>query len=170
MSAGDRSPPLASIAMGSMGTETRRASVDFDGLAAVVPPAVGADDVGDLHHAAARAEAARRAAETPVRGATAAALRLGGLLLGDGHGCSTSDAVPGGRSNASGPVGCRPGGREGDTLAVSPRRTSTRTAPPSAGPAAPPRPRPRRLPRPRWWSGSAPDPGPGSPRRTADRK
>src|SRR5690606_23139414 len=60
-------------------------SVDVDGLAAAVPAAVAAHDVGLLHRAAAGAQAARGHLERPVGRPAAAALGLGGLLLGNCH-------------------------------------------------------------------------------------
>ena len=72
----------------------RPRSVDLDGLAAVVPAAVAAHDVGQLGRAAAGADAARRRVQRPGRGPAAPALRLGGLLLRDGHQRS-QDGLPG---------------------------------------------------------------------------
>src|SRR4029079_3509502 len=95
-------------------------SVDVDGLAAVVPPAVAAHDVGQLGGAAARAGAAGRSLDGPGRGATAAALRLGGLLLGDGHGsrafwwCGEGVVVRTGDRSGSGP--CRSNSDAGSVL------------------------------------------------------
>src|SRR4051812_2901147 len=58
--------------------------LNLDGLAAAVPPAVGAHDVGQLGVPALRAHAAGRSGQCPVRRPAAAALRLRCLLLGDG--------------------------------------------------------------------------------------
>src|SRR5689334_22064175 len=82
ISPGALSPPSASTAIGS--TE---ALVDFDGLAAAVPAAVAAHDVGQLGGVALRADAAGRRLERPVGGPPGAGLHLRGLLLGDGHRC-----------------------------------------------------------------------------------
>src|SRR3954453_4340588 len=86
ISAGALSPPMASTETGSMTAEAMRSLLDVDGLAAAVPAAVGAHHVGQLGLAALRADAAGRGRQGPVRGAPAAALGFGGLLLRDGHG------------------------------------------------------------------------------------
>ena len=92
ISPGAKSPPIASTAMGSMVTSRATGSVDGDGLTAVVPAAVAAHHVRALHGATTRAAAAGRGGDAPGRRTTAAALGLGGLLLGDGHGRSWSRA------------------------------------------------------------------------------
>ena len=66
ISPGALSPPMASTAMGRRSAvghrvPAGRGSVDVDGLAAVVPAAVAAHDVGQLGGAAAGADAAGRA-------------------------------------------------------------------------------------------------------------
>src|SRR6202011_1451716 len=75
-------------------------SADVDGLAAAVPPAVGAHHVGELRLLAVGADASRWRRQAPRAGPTAAALGLGGLLLGYGHDRSGSfwvqTARPGG--------------------------------------------------------------------------
>src|SRR5579883_3069353 len=98
ISPGARSPPIASTATGraaSSAGERRRprrvTSVDLDGLAPLVPPAVRAHDMGQLRLVAVRADAPRRRCQAPVRGLAAAALGLGRLLLGDCHPRSTPD-------------------------------------------------------------------------------
>ena len=62
------------------------ASVDVDGLSAAVPAAVPTHDVGQLGGVAPRADAAGSRLEHPVGCPTAAALRLGGFLLGTAMG------------------------------------------------------------------------------------
>src|ERR1700678_4341585 len=57
----------------------------LEALWALVPATVGADDVGELGHRALRAHGTGRRLQHPVGCAAAAALRLGGLLLRDGH-------------------------------------------------------------------------------------
>src|ERR1700719_870556 len=74
---------MASRASGSR-VRTGR-SVDLDGLAPAVPPAVGAHDVGQLGLPAVGADAAGRRRQGPVGRPPAPALGLGGLLLGYGH-------------------------------------------------------------------------------------
>src|SRR3954462_5903344 len=83
ISPGALSPPMASIAIGSISWGSP--SVDVDGLATVVPPTVAAHHVGALHGAAPRARAAAGGADGPRRRASAPALRLRGLLLRDSH-------------------------------------------------------------------------------------
>src|SRR5712692_9614668 len=84
ISSGALSPPIASTATGAMPDETGP-SADVNGLPPAVPPTVGADDVRQLGLPAIRADAARRRVELPRAGPAAAALGLGGLLLGYGH-------------------------------------------------------------------------------------
>src|SRR4051812_40339667 len=91
ISSGALSPPMASTATGSMAAQAIAAqaaadqSVDVYGLAAAVPAAVLADHVRELGLAALGADRASGRFERPVRRTAAAALGLGGLLLGDGH-------------------------------------------------------------------------------------
>ena len=75
--------------MGRLGWLTDRGSVDVDGLAALVPTAGAAHDVGALGAPTAGAEAAIGRVEPPRRGPAAPALRLRGLLLRDGHSGAT---------------------------------------------------------------------------------
>src|SRR5262245_10984682 len=86
ISPGERSPPMASTAIGSTEpARDRRSGVDVDGDAVLVPAARRAHRVRLLGVAAPRARAARRGVELPGAGATAAGLRLRLLLLRDGH-------------------------------------------------------------------------------------
>src|SRR5215217_2651856 len=86
ISRGERSPPMASTAIGNIEpARDRRSGVDVDGDAVLVPPAGRAHGVRLLGVAAARARAARGGVELPGTGATAAGLRLRLLLLRDGH-------------------------------------------------------------------------------------
>src|SRR6478609_6336321 len=89
ISPGALSPPMASTALGRVLTGRAGDSVDVDRLEAVVPAAVATHHVRTLHRAATGAGAARRRGDLPGRGPAAAALGLGGLLLGDGHRCSS---------------------------------------------------------------------------------
>src|SRR5207237_3543002 len=110
-SAGARSPPMASTATtgahrarsaaagSSAGAAvlptsatfsatfppSRAGSLDLDGLAPAVPPAVGADHVGQLRLVAVGAHRAGGGGDPPVRGPPAPALGLARLPLGDGH-------------------------------------------------------------------------------------
>ncbi len=94
ISPGAWSPPMASTATGRPRQTTPRAGaeavplVDLDGLAALVPPAVAHTTCGTLAwwHCGQMLRAGRL--QHPVRGPPTTALRLGGLLLGDGHRCS----------------------------------------------------------------------------------
>src|SRR5207248_800050 len=88
-------------------TAKRTGPSDFEGLAAAIPAAVGADDVGQLGLAALGADAAGRLGEAPGGRPPAAALGLGGLLLGDGH-CSFLTQV---EVVEGGPAGVVSGGR-----------------------------------------------------------
>src|ERR687894_1147803 len=102
MASGALSPPMASMAIGSIvaagatvalsvsgvpgaGRPAGR-SVDLDGDTAAVPATVAAHHVGQLGVVAAGADATSGTLEAPRAGPAAAALGLGGLLLGDGHG------------------------------------------------------------------------------------
>ena len=92
ISPGALSPPMASTATGRVASASvdgrsprRLKSVDLDGLATLVPPAAGADDVRRLGRLAVGAHAAGRAAQHPGGGLAAAALGLGRLLLRDSH-------------------------------------------------------------------------------------
>ena len=113
ISPGARSPPMASTATGSvasvsgLGRSPRRLkSVDLDRLAPLVPAATRADHVRRLRRLAVRAHAAGRQVEPPRPSQMAAALGLGLLLLGDGHGGTpTIDSGADALSD-----GARPGG------------------------------------------------------------
>src|SRR5437588_13131718 len=82
MAAGARSPPMASTATGSTAAPPL---LNVQCLPAAVPAAIGADDVRQLGLPALRAHAAGRRRQRPVRRPPAAAFRLRGLLLGNGH-------------------------------------------------------------------------------------
>src|SRR5581483_9286290 len=81
------------------------AKSDFDCLAAAVPAAVGAHDVGQLGLAALGADAAGRLGEAPGGRPPAAALGFRRLLLGDGHAflrfLTQVDVVEGGPARVS---------------------------------------------------------------------
>ena len=64
---------------------TQAGLADLDGLTAVVPTAVTTHGVGALRGVAAIAQRPGCRLEAPVGGPTAAALRLGGLALGNSH-------------------------------------------------------------------------------------
>src|SRR5581483_5941370 len=83
-SAGAAAPPT-SAAFSATFPPGRAASLDLDGLAPAVPPAVGADHVGQLRLVAVGADRAGGGGGPPVRGPPAAALGLARLPLGDGH-------------------------------------------------------------------------------------
>ena len=70
---------------GSAGSGSSVGSANVEGLAALVPPAGRTHDVGKFGVVALRTDAARRGVQHPGAGPPAAALGLGGLLLGDGH-------------------------------------------------------------------------------------
>src|SRR5438067_434126 len=110
-SAGARSPPMASTATSGLRRVAavtacstasaadpptsatfsatfppgRAGSLDLDGLTPAVPPAVGADHVGQLRLMAVGAQRTSGCGHAPVRRPPAAALGLGGLPLRDGH-------------------------------------------------------------------------------------
>src|ERR687893_540103 len=104
MASGALSPPMASMSMSVSGVPRRRRavgfSVDLDGYTAAIPAAVAAHDVGHLGGVAARADAAGGPLEAPGAGPAAAALGLGGLLLGDGHGSLPATSRWGARGTA----------------------------------------------------------------------
>src|ERR1700722_18460300 len=142
ISPGARSPPMASTATGSvasvsgLGRSPRRLkSVDLDRLAAPVPAAAGADHVGSLGRLAVRAHAAGGQVQTPRPSQMAAALGLGLLLLGDGHGGTpTIDSGAGALSDGAGPgaTGYRSTSRlapRGSRGATQPHSPSLRFAP-----------------------------------------
>src|SRR5580658_8639730 len=95
ISAGDLSPPMASMATGraasasAEGRSPRRLkSVDLYRLPALVPAAARADHVRRLGHLAVGTHAAGRAAQDPGGSLVTTAFGLGLLLLGDSHGGS----------------------------------------------------------------------------------
>src|SRR4051812_17612337 len=81
ISPGARSPPIASTAT-VMGNGVL---LDVDDLAAAVPTAVAAHDVGLLHRAAVGAGGTGGRGQLPVGGAALTRLRPGGLALRDCH-------------------------------------------------------------------------------------
>src|SRR5260221_4463428 len=87
ISPGALSPPMPSTAMGRIGVTSLLdvCLLDVYRLAAVVPAAVAAHDVGHLGRAATGADAARGRVQRPRGGPPAPALHLRGLPLGDGH-------------------------------------------------------------------------------------
>src|SRR5579875_4030532 len=99
ISSGAKSPPMASTATGSLaassgvrgppgwerGTAASGRSLDVERLAALVPATGGAHHVRQLGLAAPGAHAAGGGRQGPSAGPPAAALGLGGLLLGDSH-------------------------------------------------------------------------------------
>ena len=142
ISPGARSPPMASTATGSvasvsgLGRSPRRLkSVDLDRLATLVPAAAGADHVGCLGGLAVRAHAAGRPFQTPRSSQVTAALGLGLLLLGDGHGGTpTIDSGARALSDGAGPgrTGYRSTSRlahRGSRGATQPQSPSLRLAP-----------------------------------------
>src|SRR5580704_15631283 len=92
ISPGALSPPMASTATGRVASVSgvgrsplRLKSVDLDRLATLVPAAIGAHDVRSLGPLAMRADAEGREGQPPGARLVGVALRLGLLLLRDGH-------------------------------------------------------------------------------------
>lgn len=97
---------------------TQAGLADLDGLTAVVPTAVTTHGVGALRGVAAIAQRPGCRLEAPVGGPTAAALRLGGLALGNSHGNTFS------RGRRAPLRGC--GLRPADNVTVPPSRRAPR--------------------------------------------
>ena len=84
ISAGARSPPIASIAI--TGGTSRFSLLDVEDLAASVPTAVAAHRVGEPRRAAVRAQRVCRGREPHVRRLARTGRRAAHLALRDGHG------------------------------------------------------------------------------------